>query len=266
MQFYKYQGTGNDFILIDDRRQTFPVGKEQVARLCHRRFGIGADGLILLQNHPAYDFRMVYFNADGNESSMCGNGGRCLVRFAHHLGIFEEKTAFLAIDGVHEAFILDGLVHLKMTDVTAVQQEADFDFINTGSPHYVAYVQDLRHFDVFVQGKQIRESERFAPGGTNVNFVEQLETDSLFVRTYERGVEDETYSCGTGVTACALSYYLRNEPTAVAGHTVRIQTLGGQLQVSFRSNGSGRFSDIYLIGPAERVFEGKYPILEEASV
>lgn len=266
MQFYKYQGTGNDFILIDDRQQTFPIQKEQVARLCHRRFGIGADGLILLQNHPDYDFRMVYFNADGNESSMCGNGGRCLVRFAHHLGIFAEKTTFLAVDGVHEAFIRDGLVHLKMTDVTEVQQEPTFDFIHTGSPHYVAYVPDLRHFDVFGQGKQIRESERFAPGGTNVNFVEQLETDSLFVRTYERGVEDETYSCGTGVTACALSYYLRNVHTSVAGYTVRIQTLGGPLRVSFRANGSGRFSDIYLIGPAERVFEGNYPIREEASV
>jgi diaminopimelate epimerase len=267
MQFYKYQGTGNDFILVDDRQQNFPIQKGLVAQLCHRRFGIGADGLILLQNHAEYDFRMVYFNADGNESSMCGNGGRCLVRFAHHLGVFNEKTTFLAVDGVHEAFIRDGLVHLKMTDVTEVQHDPAFDFLNTGSPHYVAYVQDLRHFDVFGQGKQIRYSDRFAPGGTNVNFVEQLETDNLFVRTYERGVEDETYSCGTGVTACALSYFLRKSEVPTAGHTVRIQTLGGQLQVSFRPDGTGRFSDIYLIGPAERVFEGKYPLpLIEATV
>jgi diaminopimelate epimerase len=254
MHFYKYQGTGNDFVMVDDRDETFPISKELVAKLCHRRFGIGADGLILLQNHPDHDFRMVYFNADGNESSMCGNGGRCLVRFAHHLGVFSEKATFLAVDGVHEAFIQEDLVHLKMLDVSHIQHEEAFDFMNTGSPHYVQYVTNLSHFDVFGEGKKIRNSAPFAPAGTNVNFVEKLSENKLFVRTFERGVEDETYSCGTGVTACAISASLRNAPTSTG--LMHIQTLGGDLQVSFRQNSPQQFSDIYLIGPAEKVFEG----------
>jgi len=252
VQFYKYQGTGNDFIMIDDRKATFPVNKEQIARLCNRRFGIGADGLILLQNQPGYDFKMLYFNADGKEGSMCGNGGRCLVQFAHHLAVFAKQTTFLAVDGPHEAYIQDDLVYLKMIDVQEVEHGADFNFLNTGSPHYVAFRDNVSALDVVGYGKSIRYNDRFAPaGGTNVNFVELKPDNTLFVRTYERGVEDETFSCGTGVTACAIaaSYKEMQSP-------VTIQTIGGNLQVSFIKTNNHTFTDIYLIGPAERVFTG----------
>ncbi len=252
LHFHKYQGTGNDFIIFDDRDQTFPVHPSLVARLCHRRFGIGADGLMLLQNHPGYDFRMVYFNADGNPSTMCGNGGRCLVKFAQSLGLFESETTFLAVDGPHEAQVREGLVYLRMMDVDGVRREAGYDFLDTGSPHYVTFVDNVRETDVTGQGRRIRYNDQFAPGGgTNVNFVEVLGDNALFVRTYERGVEDETYSCGTGVTACALAASYRH-----LASPVRIKTLGGDLRVSFRQTGAGSFADVYLIGPAEKVFEG----------
>jgi len=258
LRFHKYQGTGNDFIIFDDRDETFPVSQPLVARLCHRRFGIGADGLMLLQNHPQYDFRMVYFNADGNPSTMCGNGGRCLVKFAQSLGIFGTATTFLAVDGPHEAQVRDGLVYLKMTDVEGVQREEAYDFLNTGSPHYVTFVDNVRATDVTGQGRSIRYSEPFAAkGGTNVNFVEVLENNALFVRTYERGVEDETYSCGTGVTACALaaSYRHLNSP-------VKIKTVGGDLQVAFQRTDTDSFTSIYLIGPAQEVFRGEIVVDE----
>jgi diaminopimelate epimerase len=256
VQFYKYQGTGNDFIMIDNRKATFPIDKEQIARLCHRRFGIGADGLILLQNQPGYDFKMVYFNADGGESSMCGNGGRCLVQFAHHLHIFDQETTFLAVDGPHQAYIRNGLVYLKMIDVQEVEHGPDFNFLNTGSPHYVAFTENVSALDVIGYGKAIRYNHRFAPaGGTNVNFVELKPDHTLFVRTYERGVEDETFSCGTGVTACAIAASFKEIQSPV-----KIQTIGGMLQVSFKKLNNHTFTDIYLIGPAERVFTGEITI------
>ncbi|MGF7217749.1 diaminopimelate epimerase [Spirosoma lacussanchae] len=254
MQFYKYQGTGNDFILIDDRAGTFPAADQAlIEQLCHRRFGIGADGLILLQNDPEYDFRMVYFNADGAEGSMCGNGGRCIVRFAHDLGLFESETRFVAVDGEHVAEVRDDEVFLKMIDVNGLDQQPQMTFLNTGSPHVVRFVDELESFDVLAEGRAVRYADAFQPGGTNANFAQRLTDNTLFVRTYERGVEDETYSCGTGVTAVAL---VAHQQLQMPG-PVAIQTIGGNLRVSFEAQSGGRFENIYLIGPAKRVFTGE---------
>ncbi|MCF0073113.1 diaminopimelate epimerase [Dyadobacter sp. CY261] len=253
ISFYKYQGTGNDFVMVDDRNLQFPVSKELIASICHRRFGVGADGLILLQNAEGYDFRMVYFNADGGEGSMCGNGGRCVVRFANDLGLFNDSTKFIAVDGEHEATVLGDTIRLKMSNVTGVEQYEDYDFMNTGSPHYVTYVDDIHETDVVNIGSEIRYGSVYGPkGGTNVNFVEVIEDNHLSVRTYERGVEDETFSCGTGVTACALSANIREGWEG----PVTVETIGGTLAVEYQENGEGQFKDIYLIGPAVRVFEG----------
>lgn len=262
INFSKYQGTGNDFVLIDDRtypgrthpgrERAFPIADQAlVERLCHRRFGIGADGLILLQDDPDYDFRMVYFNADGAEGSMCGNGGRCIVRFAHDLGLFDSETRFRAVDGEHIAVVCEDEIFLKMSDVTGVGDRSGLTFLNTGSPHVVQFVDDLESVDVVAEGRAIRYSEAFQ-NGTNVNFAQIIDDNTLFVRTYERGVEDETYSCGTGVTAVALvAHRQRNMPDPVF-----IQTIGGNLRVSFNPHPDGRFDSIYLIGPARRVFTG----------
>ena len=252
MQFAKYQGTGNDFILIDDRSGTFPVAdRALVTHLCHRRFGIGADGLILLQNHPDYDFRMVYFNADGAEGSMCGNGGRCTVRFAHDLGVFQTHTRFLAVDGPHEAAVGNDHITLKMSDVARLDTYLSHYSVDTGSPHVVQFVDALDQYAVLAEGRKIRHDPVFLPGGTNVNFVERA-GDALRIRTYERGVEDETYSCGTGVTAAALVAHRHHQLAS----PVMLHTLGGLLQVSFLARPNGSYTDIYLTGPAERVFAG----------
>ncbi|MEA5256366.1 diaminopimelate epimerase [Arcicella aquatica] len=253
MKFYKYQGTGNDFVVVDDRSQTFPISQELIAHLCHRRFGIGADGLMLLQEAEGYDFRMVYFNADGTEGSMCGNGGRCLVRFAHDLGIIGNSTTFIAVDGEHEAKVTKEVISLKMIDVNQIDKTPEYDFMNTGSPHYVTYVSDLTNYDVFNTGKTIRYGEPFvSKGGTNVNFVEVTGENALSVRTYERGVEDETYACGTGVTACALSANIR----LGFENFVDIKVIGGQLRIEFERTENG-YQNIFLIGPAIRAFEGE---------
>lgn len=253
IDFVKYQGTGNDFVLIDDRNGRFPATDQGlIERLCHRRFGIGADGLILLQDDPDYDFRMVYFNADGAEGSMCGNGGRCIVRFAHHLGLFETVTRFRAVDGEHLAEVREDDVFLKMGDVAGVENRAGLTFLNTGSPHVVRFTDDLESFDVVAEGRAIRYDARFGPGGTNVNFAQVPDGNTLFVRTYERGVEDETYSCGTGVTAAALVAHQQYQKAS----PVLIRTLGGNLRVSFNPLPGGGFDTIYLIGPAKRVFAG----------
>ena len=258
MLFTKYQGTGNDFVLIDDRNNTFPTHNQAlVTQLCHRRFGIGADGLILLQSHADYDFRMVYFNADGAEGSMCGNGGRCIVRFAHELGLFKARTRFLAVDGEHLAEIDGDEVRLKMSDVptpsnASVTEPGTSLFLDTGSPHVIQFVERLASYDVVSEGRLLRNDAAFSPGGTNVNFTELLTGDSLFVRTYERGVEDETYSCGTGVTAAALMAHRQHGLSS----PVAIRTPGGNLRVTFTPDADGSFTDIYLIGPAQRVFSG----------
>ena len=254
MEFYKYQGTGNDFVMIDNRALDFPKNQELIEKLCHRRFGIGADGLILLENDEQYDFKMVYYNADGNESSMCGNGGRCLVAFAFFLDIFEEKCTFNAVDGLHEAEINNGIIKLKMIDVENISNDGEDFVLNTGSPHYVQYIEDLEKFNVFAKGQEIRNSENYFQEGINVNFVEQISDNQIFVRTFERGVEDETYSCGTGVTASALTFLEKNNLLSVD-----IKTLGGNLKVYAEKDGHS-FKNIWLEGPAKQVFKGKIEI------
>lgn len=258
LHFYKYQGTGNDFILADNRQNEYVLTQQQIHKLCDRRFGIGADGLMLLQNKEGFDFEMKYCNADGKEGSMCGNGGRCMVKFAYHLGIHREVYRFLASDGVHEAEIdIDGIVSLKMKDVSVIKKFRGDYLLNTGSPHYIKLVTDVMHLDVYKKGYEIRHSKDFEEEGINVNFVEQsVEPDKIIVRTFERGVEDETYSCGTGVTAAALVCY-HNEN---GFNDVEVQTLGGHLSVEFDRVDEDRFENIWLCGPAEKVFQGHVEI------
>ena len=254
IQFVKYQATGNDFILIDNRESIFTKNQGVIEQLCHRRFGIGADGLILLENDEAYDFKMIYFNADGAESSMCGNGGRSIVHFARQLGIIEGKTTFRAIDGSHEAFVQNDFVRLKMKDASVQESGEDYAVIDTGSPHYVIFRDNVKAIDVKAEGAKIRYSERFARNGINVNFVEAISDHELFVRTYERGVEDETYSCGTGVTAASLIWGLSGGRSPVSVHT-----LGGNLEVNFQYR-ADNFTEVYLSGPVVLVFYGAFYI------
>jgi len=257
LTFYKYQGTGNDFIMIDNRDTILSKNDTKlVNNLCDRKFGIGADGLILLENShdPQDDFKMVYFNADGNESSMCGNGGRCLVAFAKSLGIIEDSARFTAIDGVHEATVDDDIVSLKMQEVNKISEEEGFVFLDTGSPHHVIFTEKVDEIDIKKKGSEIRYSNRYkAANGTNVNFVEAVSKDTFLVRTYERGVEDETLSCGTGVTAVALAAFKSHRTNS---NKIKLHTPGGKLSVSFYKNENG-FSDVWLSGPAKFVFKGE---------
>jgi diaminopimelate epimerase len=254
--FYKYHGTGNDFILIDNRDGGFLPDEKLVAHLCHRRFGIGANGLILLNKADGYDFRMVYFNSDGRESTMCGNGGRCIVAFSDFLSASKMECRFISIDGEHEGTILskDGgnyRVRLSMNDVAGYGLHDEDFIINTGSPHYVRFTKDINNVDVVAQGRLIRNLPDFSPAGINVNFV-QADNERLLVRTYERGVEDETLSCGTGVTASALAFAAK---TNLSQGTVPIVTRGGNLDILFQK--AGRiFTGIYIEGPAVQVFSG----------
>ncbi len=256
IHFYKYQGAGNDFILIDHRKSPIKnIDYDRVAQLCNRRFGIGADGLMFLTTHPDYDFEMRYFNANGRPGSMCGNGGRCIVAFAKHLGIIEQETNFLAVDGPHYAKISEtgNWVDLQMIDIDTINSDGDAFVLNTGSPHYVKEVTDLEHLDVYHKGYEIRNNTIYKAEGINVNFVED-QGDHLFVRTFERGVEDETYACGTGVTAAALSMAKQNGQT---GHIkTPVKVLGGDLRIEFDYNGI-HFTNVFLCGPAEKVFEGE---------
>ena len=250
--FFKYQGTGNDFVMIDNRQMQFDDSIEHIEKLCHRRFGIGSDGLILIENAEGYDFRMRYFNADGREGSMCGNGGRCAVKFASDLGIFQSKTSFIAVDGPHVAELIGDEVALGMIDVLEINDEENGYFLNTGSPHLVIFKENLEQLDVKSVGSSIRYSDYWVNrGGINVNFVEIIDNENIKVRTYERGVEDETYSCGTGVTASVLAASIKKGLAS----EIKIKTLGGILKVKF--SGTEVFTDIHLIGPALRVFEGK---------
>lgn len=256
LHFYKYHGTGNDFILLDNRDQSIALETPQVAQLCHRHYGIGADGLMLLEAADDYDFRMVYYNSDGRESTMCGNGGRCITAFAHRLGIINDKARFVAIDGAHDATISkDGTISLHMQDVHHIDIRDGHTVLNTGSPHYVQWVNDVKQTDVFAEGRKIRYSRPFEPNGTNVNFV-QLQDGQLWVRTYERGVEDETLSCGTGVTATAIAATAR----ATGNFKTAVQTPGGVLQVTFTKDSELSAQNVVLSGPATFVFEGTVEI------
>lgn len=252
--FYKYQGTGNDFIIADNRKGEYSLNTTKIHELCDRRFGIGADGLMLLNQKAGFDFEMKYYNSDGKEGSMCGNGGRCLVKFAYNLGIHRELYRFVASDGIHEAEIdTDGIVSLKMKDVKSVRKFHNDFILDTGSPHYIKMVSNVMDIDVYKKGSEIRNSKEFEEEGINVNFVEQMrEADKILVRTYERGVEDETYSCGTGVTAAALICY-HNEN---GFNDVEVKTLGGTLTVEFDRLDDNKYENIWLCGPAEKVFEG----------
>lgn len=257
INFSKYQGAGNDFVIIDNRTDFFDKSDyRKIRKICDRRFGIGADGLILIQNKKGYHFEMVYFNADGHEGTMCGNGGRCIVAYAYHHEIIDSFTKFSAIDGEHEAKVLTpDYVTLKMNDVTNIEIGKDYFYMNTGSPHYVAFVTDLETVNVFDEGQKIRFNNRFKSKGTNVNYVE-LKENFLFVRTYERGVEDETLACGTGITAAALAAALRLD---IEDSSFNIKAMGGNLKVSFQRE-ENSFKNIWLEGSAKKVFEGTIAI------
>ena len=256
ISFNKFQGAGNDFIIIDDRKKNMnPDDSGIISKLCDRRFGIGADGLILVSESQNYDFEMKYFNSDGLIGSMCGNGGRCAAGFAIRHGISSNKMKFLAVDGIHEAILDKDIIRLKMNNIQSTSIINGNYFINTGSPHYVIFRNEIENLDVDTEGRKIRRDGIFAPGGTNVNFV-RVEKDGIYVRTFERGVEAETLSCGTGVTASAIA-------SVLSGHfgtiPVNVRTRGGNLNVSFTVSGK-QISDIWLSGPATFVYEGSIEI------
>ena len=258
LEFYKYQGTGNDFVMIDNRSNIFPKENTQlVAHLCDRRFGIGADGLILLDNDATTDFRMVYYNSDGNLSSMCGNGGRCLVAFAKKLNVIQNETTFMATDGLHYATVgADGIVSLQMIDVAEIKNTPDYSFLNTGSPHHVQLVTDLEHYNVKENGAAIRYGDLYGQQGSNINFVKKIDDATFSLRTYERGVEDETLACGTGATAVAIAMNATGQTDL---NTIHLNVEGGKLAVSFDTK-DGKYTNVFLKGPAEFVFKGTIQI------
>ena len=253
VEFFKYQGTGNDFIIVDDRKNIFDINdKSLISALCERRFGIGADGLILLQNHNTLDFNMIYFNSDGIQSSMCGNGGRCIVHFAQLLGIINDITNFMAVDGVHKAIINNNDISLKMQNVAKIKTLNGGFFLNTGSPHFVKFVDNLEGLDVNTEGRKIRDSKYFKSEGVNVNFV--LDDKFTEIRTYERGVESETLSCGTGVVAAAICRHYNNVNIEEAA---TIYSKGGSLVVDFEYF-KGIYQNIWLTGGVNLVYAGEF--------
>lgn len=260
LTFFKYQGTGNDFVMIDNRANFFDkTNNGLIKHLCNRRFGIGGDGLILLENDIETDFKMMYYNADGNESTMCGNGGRCIVAFARDLGIITTNTQFNAVDGLHNAEIIqNGNVALQMIDVAkdTIKKDTDYTFLFTGSPHHIEIVEDVAKTNVYDNGKHIRYSAYYQPGGTNVNFVQQLTANHFKIRTYERGVEDETLSCGTGATAAAITMHYLGKTTA---NEINIKVQGGDLKVKFDED-ENSYYNVMLIGPATQVFKGEISV------
>lgn len=269
VHFYKYQATGNDFVVLDNRSAQYKLTVDQIKQICHRKFGVGADGLMLIEKHPLLDFNLIYFNSDGSQS-LCGNGSRAAVQMASDLGIVNGKAKFNAYDGEHSAELrASNIIKLKMNDVISANLIGEDYFINTGSPHHVRFVRNIMEYPVVEEGAKIRYSDDYKPGGTNVNFVELLPDNTIFVRTYERGVEDETLSCGTGIVASALASALFKNFTS----PVHVKAQGGELSVEFtpasmrqtgasivgessQSGHRGIFQDIFLIGPAKLVFEG----------
>jgi len=257
VKFYKYQGTGNDFIIIDNRNLSFDK-KDFVciSKMCHRKFGIGADGLILLEKSNKADFKMLYFNADGKKGSMCGNGGRCIVHFAHFLGLIKNSCFFEAPDGLHKASINGNTVSLQMSDVKDVTLDNLNVFLNTGSPHHIAFTNSVSNIDVYNKGREIRYGAPYFKEGTNVNFVEQLGKNTFKMRTYERGVENETLSCGTGATAVAIAVNCLNKTT---DNHIYLETLGGKLEVFFNKKDKN-YTKVFLKGKVQQVFKGEYLI------
>ncbi|WP_366184613.1 diaminopimelate epimerase [Flavobacterium ovatum] len=258
VEFYKYQGTGNDFVMIDNRTETFPKENTQlIAHLCDRRFGIGGDGLILLENDPVTDFKMVYYNSDGNQSTMCGNGGRCLVAFAKKMKVIDNTATFNAIDGLHHASVSpEGIVSLQMIDVNQINNTPDYSFLNTGSPHHVQLVDDLKNYNVKENGAALRYGSLYGQEGSNINFVTKIDNTTFSLRTYERGVEDETLACGTGATAVAIAMNATGQTNATA---ININVEGGKLAVSFDKK-DNLYTNVFLIGPAKFVFGGTVTI------
>jgi len=255
MNFFKYEGAGNDFIMIDNRNESFEAGNNDlVAEMCSRKTGIGADGLLLLENHSDYDFKMRYYNADGSETEMCGNGARCIVLFANFLGIIGGKTNFMAGDGSHEAYIEGSHVRLKIRDIDKIQEEENFYLINTGVPHYVCFTEDLNNIDVYKEGRKIRYSQEFNKIGINVNFV-SIDENKISVRTYERGVENETLACGTGIVASSI---ITSIHTGRKYNNFTVLAKGGILEVSFDPKENNIFKNIWLKGPARFVYKGEY--------
>lgn len=258
-QFYKFQGTGNDFIILDNRNGELDLSSTEIKKICDRKFGIGADGLISL-NSKADNYVMKYYNSSGQLGSMCGNGGRCIIAFSHYLGIHNESFRFSASDGIHEGMVVNQTNHvykvkLRMNNTSEYSTLPNHFEVDTGSPHYVKFIDDVETLDVFTNGQEIRNSEAYKKDGINVNFV-SVNNKELFVRTYERGVENETLSCGTGVTASVLAYALQNQINTA---NVHVKTLGGSLNVSFELD-KNTFKNIWLEGPATLVYKGEIEI------
>ena len=264
--FYKYQGAGNDFLLADNRDGSLRLSPEQVAKLCDRRYGVGADGLMLLESSDGYDFRMVYYNSDGSGGMMCGNGGRCIVAFAADKGL--EHFDFDAADGYHTAQILScqgnaKTVRLKMKDVDGVLWYerlegvtcvSDGYFLDTGTRHYVRFVSGIESYDVVVEGRDIRyNAPELQPIGANVNFVEPDE-EGIKVRTYEKGVEDETFACGTGIVASCVASYMKGVPVSSIESDGRVSyevmAKKDKLSVDFIPGTDSVAQDVWLTGPA----------------
>jgi diaminopimelate epimerase len=249
LEFYKYQGTGNDFVMIDNTAKTFPIENTNIiSKLCDRHCGIGADGIILIENDVIYDFKMTYFNADGSQT-FCGNGGRCAVAFAKKLGLIKNKATFLAFDGTHYAEIENNSISLQMIDVTKVDVYNNHVFVYTGTQHHVEIVANLENFPVFEQGKKIRN--QYEEPGSNVNFVQQINEHTFKVRTYEKGVENETLACGTGVTAVAIAMHKTKKTKS---NLISFPVNGGLLEVSFTEE-NGIYKDVFLKGAATFVFK-----------